>query len=1271
MSVSAASSGRSPHEPNHDQTQKEPGMASEHDSRPQTSSSEDASWSGEPESAASSSPAGASEPAVCAAGPGAMKGDGSPHPYLGVEPRWSPQELAEALGGNRPTEQQAEVIAAPLTPRLVVAGAGSGKTATMVDRVVWLVANGIVRADQVLGVTFTRKAAGELRDRVRGRLGVLRSKGLVVPGPEDPSELSAADADRGAPAGQGDTAPVLEPTVLTYHSYASALVRTYGLRIGLEPETALLGPAQAWQIASRVVESWDGEVPSDLRMSTAVEQVLALSSGAAEHLLDLDEIRRHTARLGQAMLETPPRPGGKKKKVTKDTQEAAGRLLRTGVLCRMAQRYQQAKQEAEVMDFGDLLSHAARLAQEDRTCGASERERYRVVLLDEFQDTSHAQMKIFAELFGQGHSVMAVGDPQQSIYGFRGASAGQLFGFSDHFPAPGDPQDAVSFLTTAWRNDTAILDVANSAAEPLRTPPPWSTGSAGQGLKKVPGLDPRPEADRGQVLLSRHRSDQDEAVAIADDILAARARVREDQELPTTAVLCRRRSQFEPVRRELIARGIPVEVVGIGGLLQVPEVVDIVATLRVLTDPGRSDSLARLLTGARWRLGAHDLAALGDWAGHLERRRSAAADMGLIEDIDSPGDPGDAVQGSPQEDVLVEPDRVDAASLVEAVETLPRPDWISGAGRSLSETGRQRLIAFAEELAELRTWLSEDLATIISVIERTLGLDIEVAARPDARAAQGRRDLDAFLDLAASFSSASATQDVGAFLGWLDIASREEKLDTAPPEPARGAVQLLTVHASKGLEWDHVHVPGMNQSHFPMTRDTRWTKNPSDVPWPLRGDRAFLPQWSEDTSDLDALSDSLAQFQEDAAQHAEAEERRLAYVAFTRARSRLHLSSNAFSGSAATRRTPSRFLLELLPLSGQQGLEIAREAAQEKAFDSAPVELPQDDQHRSIDGIELVGWEDVAADEKNPEQSRRLWAAWPYDPLEGPEVLETRGEQAQAPLDPDQPGVQRQPAPQAGRRARVKAAAHRVSEQSETDHAEVERLEAEQSRRDPQIQRWFEEARILLAAHETRSEVQELALPSHLSASTVVELGRDPQAVAAQFRRPMPRRPGMAARAGTAFHSWVEDHFQSSAIFDLDEVPAEDDFVDESYDLPRLAETFRAGEWGNRQPWSVEHPIETPISGVTIRGRIDAVFRTEDGRWELVDWKTGAVPAQRELARRAVQLAVYRLGWSRLQGVPIEDVSAAFYFVSEDRTIRPHDLAEEQQLERMVSRAFG
>lgn len=1189
-----------------------------------------------------------------------------PHPYNGVEPRWSPAELAEALGGNTPTAQQAEVISAPLTPRLVVAGAGSGKTATMVDRVVWLVANGIVSADQVLGVTFTRKAAGELRDRVRGRLGVLRQKGLLVdPVTADDPEAEAADGGTGSAAAAEPAGQPLEPTVLTYHSYASTLVRTYGLRIGVEPETALLGQAQAWQLAARVVEGWDGEIPQDLKKSTGVSQVLGLSSGAAEHLLEQEDIRRYVSDVHGSLLEIPKRPGGSKRSIGSDAKDALAKMKRLLLISQMVERFQDAKREAEVMDFGDLLSLAARIAREDAACRETERGRFRVVLLDEFQDTSHAQMVIFSELFGRGHSVMAVGDPQQSIYGFRGASAGQLFGFSRWFPAPGPAQEAVSFLSTAWRNDTAILAVANQVAQPLRTLPAWTAADAGQGLTEVPELQARPGVGTGQVTLERFENDIDEARSIVARILSARQGLGPEDAPPTTAVLCRRRVQFEAVRRELVAEGIPFEVVGIGGLLQVPEIEDIVATLRVLVDPSRSDALARLLTGARWRIGARDLVALADWAGHLERRRTMAAEMGLIEAIDEPGDSGTAsaglVEGTPAgaadeaaEDVLVEPDLVDAASLVEALETLPQPGWTSAAGRSLTETARQRMAAFAEELAELRTWLSEDLATIVSVIERRLSLDIEVASRADARAEEGRRNLDLFLDTAASFSSTTGSQDVGSFLAWLDIAEEKERPDVSAPEPRPGAVQLLTVHASKGLEWDHVHVPGMNEGHFPSRRDERWIRSGEAVPWPLRGDQAFLPQWSGDTSDFDAVQESLQLFKEDAAQHAEDEERRLAYVAFTRARTRLHLSATAFGGDSRTPRSLSPFLAELRQLAGT-------------------AEAP------GTPGVELGAMAEIDPDQQNPALSRRQEAPWPYDPLEGPEITEI----IDAPSAPSEDGTTTEPPEPtrivhppvgAGRRAQLEAAAAAVdaggdASADRTRGVDEDPLEASE---DPQIRRWAEEARILLTAHEQERTVQELPLPSHLSASTVVALAQDPRAVAAQIRRPMPRRPGMAARAGTTFHTWVEEHFGSASIFDVDELPeGADDFVDEAYDLPRLAETFRRSEWGDRQPWAVEHAIETPIAGLTIRGRIDAVFRGDDGTWELVDWKTGAVPSARELAQRSVQLAVYRLGWARLQGVPLSEVSAAFYYVAADRTIRPHDLAGEDQLEEMVRRSYS
>ena len=147
---------------------------------------------------------------------------------------------------NSPTAEQSHIISSPLSPRLVIAGAGSGKTATMADRVVWLVANGWVRPEEVLGVTFTRKAAGELATRIRAKLAALQ-------------RIAAADTRNHVfPSGLLST-DALEPKVSTYHSYASGIVSDYGLRLGVERDVVLLGGAQSFQLASEVVEAFDGE----------------------------------------------------------------------------------------------------------------------------------------------------------------------------------------------------------------------------------------------------------------------------------------------------------------------------------------------------------------------------------------------------------------------------------------------------------------------------------------------------------------------------------------------------------------------------------------------------------------------------------------------------------------------------------------------------------------------------------------------------------------------------------------------------------------------------------------------------------------------------------------------------------------------------------------------------------------------------------------------------------------------------------------------------
>lgn len=1139
---------------------------------------------------------------------------------------------------NSPTPEQSRIISSPLSPRLVIAGAGSGKTATMADRVVWLVANGWVRPEEVLGVTFTRKAAGELATRIRAKLAALQRIAAADPGNlVFPAGLLSTDA--------------LEPKVSTYHSYASGIVSDYGLRLGVERDVVLLGGAQSFQLASEVVEAFDGDYAHfRAAKSTLVKAVIQLAGECAEHLQDPAGVRGWLLER-VAEFEALPYLAGARKNPSQAAGDLSALLRTRASVADMVGRYTDAKRARGALDFGDLVALAARVANEIPLAAVTERQRYKVVLLDEFQDTSHAQLVLFSRLFGDGHAVTAVGDPNQSIYGFRGASAGQLFHFVREFPLriddaegaggrsegdAGGPRFAVaptSYLTTAWRNGRNILSAANVISGPL-SKAAAQTGAAGARDTavnvEVAPLQPSPAAVQGRVVMGRFATDEDEAAAIAGDVLKFRVtdfEAASPSEPPAMAVLCRRRAQMECIRREFEQRGIPYEIVGLGGLLDTPEIVDLVATLRVLADPGRSDSLMRLLAGARWRIGPADLMAFSDWSSFLARRRGRPGN--------SEADDADTDVGP--ERTVIEGDLTDAASLVEALDWLPREGWVSRHGRALSPEALERLQRLSAELRQLRGFMGDDLTTLLGEVERAMLLDIEVAARPGTSIHQARRNLDAFQDAAAGFLFTSHRVDVLAFLAWLEAAAAEENgLDAAAPEVNHEAVQLLTVHASKGLEWDVVFVPGLNAGAFPSSRDSRWSSGSAALPWPLRGDRADLPQWDLDQPDQKGWLDAERLFKSDVQVHGEAEERRLAYVAYTRAKHVLWVSSAAWVGSRAGMAEMSPFLAELEVLSRDGCAEIHPQSVSEES-------LP----------------------EESPLTTELEVALWPYDPLEGP-------------VDPRTGARLRLTS---GRRAAMEAAAERVLARLAAGGAETvldrpgppepsRGLEHRGLLRGPAAA-WASEAATLLERRSRRSVVHDVHLPGHISASTLVDLEDDAGSVVARLRRPVPREPGMSARQGTAFHAWVEEYFGAAGMLDLGEAAGSDDHIDEAYGLDAMVETFRRSEWAHREPAYVEVPVETRIGDVVVRGRIDAVFQDADGGWDLVDWKTGRRPAAGQLKVKAVQLAVYRLAWSRLKGVPLEDVRAAFYYVADNQVVRPHDLGSAERLESIVAAALG
>ncbi|WP_240644129.1 ATP-dependent DNA helicase [Antribacter gilvus] len=1151
--------------------------------------------------------------------------------------RLSARAIARLLGRPEPTDEQTEVIEAPLEPSLVVAGAGSGKTETMAARVVWLIANKLVSPEQVLGLTFTRKAAGELGVRVQTRLAQL-NRAL---GESAGEALAGLDLDR--------------PTIATYNAYAASLVADHGLRLGVEPGARLLGEAEQWQLASQVVESWSDDLGTDKAVSTVVGAVVALSGALGEHLVDPAEARDRLTEMAEHLESLPL--GKRQKARTKDVVTLIGTVAERARLVDLVVEYRRRKRVAESLDFGDQVAFAAELARTVPAVGAAERARFAVVLLDEYQDTSYAQVELLAGLYGDGHPVTAVGDPHQSIYGWRGASAAGLGRFPERFRRDDGIPAAVHYLSTSWRNDAAVLAAANSVSAPLR-------GDAA-GVH-VPALDLRPDAGAGSVTAHVAATLEEESEAVAEWVAERWRPGTDPRGRVTAAVLCRARSQFAPMEVALRKRGLPVEVVGLGGLLSTPEVVDVVALLEAAHDPSRGDSLLRLLTGPRVNLGAADLHALGSWAADLARRedlgrgrRGGAPAPGAAPEAASDTAPGVAPDTAAEagDPVVVEGDVVDHRSIVDALDELPQPGRPARDGRVLTGDGHRRLTALAGVLRDLRGLTYLSLPELVGQAERALGLDVEAATAlalvsagvGGAVSERGREHLDAFRDVAASFAQSADVATLGAFLGWLGVAgSRERGLDMPVREPDPDAVQIITAHASKGLEWDVVAVPGLVDGQFPTwDRGARsgdsssgWLSDLGELPYHLRGDAEDLPAFrydlASDTKDLVARRD---EFKAACGEHRLGEERRLAYVAFTRARRELRLTGSWW-GTSTRPRSPSPFLLELVTA----GLVAADSWAA----------LP-------------------APDAENPRDAEEIVAVWP---AEGP--LDKDG------VAPESAGPYPSTATPAASAARdvLRATAHLVDAAAAARASVLEgepEVEGDLSAlltapdgvlRDTAGHDLVDLARMLLNEREERHD-REVLFPAHVSASGLVRLAADRDAFALQLRRPVPSQPTVHARRGTQFHSWVEQHFQQASLLDIDDLPsAEDDDLVPDTDLEKLKETFEGSPWASRTPIAVEADVETPVAGVMLRSRMDAVFADPERGPDavvVVDWKTGREPLDPVArAAREVQLAVYRLAWARWKGIPVERVSAAFYYVGSDTTVRPERLLTEEELEALI-----
>lgn len=749
------------------------------------------------------------------------------------------REDVSALLGVPFSEEQLDAICAPLAPQVIVAGAGTGKTTVMAARVVWLVGTGQLAPEQVLGLTFTRKAAGELAARIEGAL--VRG-GLVPEGPRE----------------------VLEE-VLTYDAFAGRVLQEHGIRLGHESFGRMLTGASRFRLAERVVEGFERplQVLQDVHASVLPERILALESALGAHLTSVARVREFTAQAVAKFDQAPLYRGAQYKAV----QEALAAGEQRAELLDLVEAYRRLKADLGLVEFADQLAGAVEVARSFPAVRQLFQARFKVVLLDEYQDTSAAQVELLRTLFsgpspavGRGFPVTAVGDPNQAIYGWRGAAATTMADFPAGFRnADGSPAHRWS-LTINRRSGTRILKVGNALAAPLRKL------ESGDELVAPDGARP------GVVEARSFDTEADELDALAGDIVARNA---SGIRWGGMAVLTRRNELLGKLWRSLRDRDIPVEIVGLGGLLLLPEIAPVVATLRVIADPLANPEVAGLLTGERWRLGHPDL------------QRLAARAKELAGEVDDDTD--------------------DLAALITRADPARCPSLLDAAadpGEGLSQWGADRVRAFAAEIADLTMHRFEPVTEIVGRVIARLGVETELLISGDAS------QLARFRAACASYLDLDGVGSLDGLLAWLTAeATWGDALERELPSE-EDSVKLLSVHRSKGLEWDVVYLPALSEGTFPgIDRSGNWTTNSALLPGPLRGDASGIPQLVDYSRDgIEAYKQALKK------EHLLAEDR-LAYVAATRARNVLIASRHTWSPGRKRPLVASRYFTDALELA--------------------------------------------------------------------------------------------------------------------------------------------------------------------------------------------------------------------------------------------------------------------------------------------------------------------------------------------------------------------
>lgn len=1152
---------------------------------------------------------------------------------------FTPVHLAMLTRACIPIKEQEKVIKAPLEPTLVVAGAGSGKTETIANRLVYWVVNRCIPPQSVLGLTFTKKATAQMRQRFSLRLHnlaqalewsttnpVLLDANVKRFYAENRENINRNEPDflreiRNGLAKlrkSGMTAEILRTRVevSTYDSLAAKLLAEYGPLVGRDASYRTITDGARFQVMSSVLETWRFGLAyrqqEGASVGKLVEGLLHLAGEVNAHVVELEDMAKLYARFHDVakreLREAEEidqeigrlREAKRAAEKNKDTAMVAAltnqiaasgvpllasakkdlaktvEVMRFGMdAVEIIKAFNERKAKLRFADFSDQTRAVVKLLQNNQDISHHYCQRYQLVLLDEFQDTSVAQLKYLSGLF-KNQAVTAVGDPNQSIYGWRGASAASIEDFPQYFSD--NPAKVLSLnLLTSWRNDTEILRVANRVADQIAE----QNKREGKNEKFIlPRLVSPSGVKRGagKVYGAQFLSDKEEAKAVAAFLQTWKGEMQkalqknpsnrsaseaDKSDLPTAAVLCRKKSTMPPILAELSRQGIPYQLQSSDSALLDRGVILVRACLNLVTNPANSGSLLILLD--YFHFSRADLEIISHEAGRKKYLIEAALQLAASGGVSA-----------------------------EACYRLNRLNFI------LRRLEKHLPFATPAQMARLA--------------HRLLGLDVEEQIPGTPYSAEA---FEAFLTMITDFERGGNT--LRAFLEWLDIAEDEETEVGQLEEPVDATkVQVITVHAAKGLEWDYVAVPSLNEGVFPDSKTEVWLKSYFTLPYPLRADRDSLPDYQVQVVEPTGRAKKrqyLEQFEEAKNLHRLKEEANLAYVAFTRAKSNLFLSSCWFRASNSGAVQPGAFF-KILD-NPQQGL-----------FDPG---IKKMDLTRSGEYLTLPAqWGEFEfyppKPETNPNRQEFTAGLWP-----APSWLDLSAQKQQSRFSPwDAPRLE-------SSFKLVQSALAKAPEIADLKDAS------------PRTLSWM--VWKILTAPKIRMDTA--ATWNRVAATAVTRLEAEGDEFVRQKLRPLPQKPSGAARIGTIVHAWIAQQLGAPTLGFFDPSEAA---LDES--SRRKLDRYRK-TWQELEFMKDKVVTEVELGGNLMLGsgaeegivplRIDAILRERDGEtvW-IVDWKTESRPAEKDYAKKLNQLGIYRLFWLKKHpDLNPDSVRCAYVFLQE------------------------